>query len=471
MNQAARSLLRLASDYGMLLVLVLLGVIFSIITLKRQEPTGAEAARAMVKQVVAALPDSAKGQVLAGEGRTGENAKARVLIAASTQPGDAAFATTLKMLLEEQVEPKLNISVTVAQGPPTAARQALETLAAEDPAQVGPLAVICRSASTSTWGLFDSLSTEFPGLAGAEQLFPPSYWWPDFLKPDNLVNIADQNAVIAILAIGMTLVIITGGIDLSVGSLLALSAVVTGWCIERMGGESAGFLAMMAAVFAGVLITSVMGLYNGVLITRFSIPPFIATLSLMLIGRGLAYDWTGGESVHRLPDSFGWLGRASGPLNIPVSIYLMLILYGVTHLAMTRTTLGRYIYAVGGNAQAAELSGISVKRVKLIVYILCGATAGLGGVLMTSQLVSGAPTYGQMYELSVIAAVVVGGASITGGSGRIFGTLIGSLIIAVIQNGMNLLNISSFRQMIVLGLVIQGAVLLDQAKRRYLRVE
>jgi len=190
----------------------------------------------------------------------------------------------------------------------------------------------------------------------------------------------------------------------------------------------------------------------------------------MQVAAGVAYIISQGKPIYHIPDSFIWLGRGVEPLlKIPYAVILMIVLYIAAHILMSRTTTGRYIYAVGGNAEAARLSGIRVSWVLFFVYTLCGVLAGLGGIVMASQLKSGAPTYGLTYELYVIAAVVVGGTSLSGGEGRIFGTLIGAFIIAVIQNGMNLTNVESYTQKVVLGLVILGAVLLDRLKQRGFR--
>jgi ribose transport system permease protein len=186
----------------------------------------------------------------------------------------------------------------------------------------------------------------------------------------------------------------------------------------------------------------------------------------MQVASGLAYIIAKGTSIYEIPDSYVWLGRGVGLFSIPHAVVLMVLIYIVAHILMSRTVLGRYIYAVGGNPEAARLSGVRVGAVLMFVYTLCGAMAGLGGIVLASQLKSASPTYGLMYELYVIAAVVVGGTSLAGGEGRIFGTLIGAFIIAVIQNGMNLTGVESYTQKVVLGLVILGAVLLDMMKKR-----
>ena len=273
--------------------------------------------------------------------------------------------------------------------------------------------------------------------------------------------------VIAILAIGMTMVIITAGIDLSVGSLIALSACVLALLIRDVAGaENAGTTGMVLACLGGMAVCGLVGAFSGVMVAVFAIPPFIATLAMMLVASGLAFILAEGQSIYQLPAQFIWLGRGTDLLGIPNAVLLMAVLYIVAHVVMTQTALGRYIYAVGGNPEAARLSGVPVRRVLVFVYTICGVLAGLGGVVTASQLKSGLPTYGLMYELYVIAAVVVGGTSLSGGEGKILGTLIGAFIIAVIQNGMNLTGVESYTQKVVLGMVILGAVLLDMLKKR-----
>ena len=220
----------------------------------------------------------------------------------------------------------------------------------------------------------------------------------------------------------------------------------------------------MLACLAAILLCGAVGGFTGVMVTRFRIPPFIVTLAMMLVGSGLAYTLADGQSIYQLPDSFIWLGRGADLLRLPNAVLLMLVLYGMAHVLMSRMKLGRYLYAVGGNSEAARLSGVPVRRVLMFAYIASALLAGLGGVIMASQLKSGSATYGNMYELYVIAAVVVGGTSLSGGEGRMFGTLIGAFTIAVIQNGMNLTNVESYTQKVVLGLVILGAVLLDKIR-------
>jgi ribose transport system permease protein len=429
---------QLFRDYGMLLVLLLLCALFSVVTYSEQHPTGADAAQQLARQI--------------GKG-------ARVLIAVRDQADDSAFADRLFAELESH---GAQVAAMV-KGEPKDARASLQQLAT---AGTKLDAIACTQA-TAAWLVFADLAKDFPALGDPRVVQPPSYKWPNFLKRENLLNIANQIAVIAIVAIGMTMVIVSGGIDLSVGSLIALAAVLTGVFIRDFaGGLQASALGMSAAGLAAVVICGAVGAFSGGMITLFGIPPFIVTLAMMLVASGAAYLIAQGQSVYQIPDSFVWLGRGADLFNLPNAVLLMLALYGAAHVLMTRLRVGRYLYAVGGNRDAAWISGVPVKRVLLVAYIASGLLAGLGGVIMASQLKSGAPTYGQMYELYVIAAVVVGGASLNGGSGRMFGTLIGAFTIAVIQNGMNLTNVESYTQKVVLGCVILGAVLLDTLKNR-----
>ncbi len=235
---------------------------------------------------------------------------------------------------------------------------------------------------------------------------------------------------------------------------------------DSFGALQATVLGMILACLAGIAVCGLIGLFSGVMITAFRVPPFIVTLAMMWAVRGLANILAKGQSVYQIPESFVWLGRGADLLTIPNAVMLMLVLYGLAHVLMSRMTLGRYIYSVGGNKEAARLSGVPVQGVLLFAYTSCGLLAGLGGIILASQQKSAEPSYGQTYELSVIAAVVVGGTSLSGGEGRILGTLIGAFIIAVIQNGMNMMGIGIYPQMVVFGLVILGAVLLDGLKRR-----
>jgi ribose transport system permease protein len=277
---------------------------------------------------------------------------------------------------------------------------------------------------------------------------------PSFLSTSNLLNVLRQIAVNALLAFGMTTVILGAGIDLSVGSLLACSgALAAGLAVA--GWHPA--LAMLAALGAGVL----MGLFNGVFVAYARIAPFIATLGGLTIFRGITLVYTDGRPITGLPAAFDLLGNEVW-LGIPVPVWIMLAFLGVTHFMLRYTALGRTIYAVGGNEEAARLSGIPIVRVKLFTYAYSGLAAALGALVLTGRLNSAQPTAGSGFELDAIAAVVVGGTSLFGGRGGAVGTFLGAAIIGVLNNGMNLLDVSAFYQQIVKGGVILGALLIDR---------
>jgi ribose transport system permease protein len=353
--------------------------------------------------------------------------------------------------------------ITVVHASPAVARKTLARLAA----QGYPPDVIAASRTAARWTLFDDLPAKVPGIGSPKVVTARPYRWPNFLKADNLLNVANQIAVIAVLAVGMTFVILAGGIDLSVGSLIALSAVLATLLVrDRAGAENATPAGMVVCCLAAVAVCGVIGFLTGVVVTGFAVPPFIITLGVMLMARGAASELSNAGSVFEVPDSFVWLGRGADLFGVPNAVVLMLALYAVAHVVLTRTALGRYVYAVGGNAEAARLAGVRVSAVVIFVYTVSGLLAGLGGVVMASQLKSGSPTYGQAYELYVIAAVVVGGTSLAGGEGTVAGTLVGAFLIAVIQNGMNLTGLGSDTQLIVLGAIIVAAVLVDRLKHR-----
>ena len=275
-----------------------------------------------------------------------------------------------------------------------------------------------------------------------------------FMTPKNLFNILRQNASNMFLATGMTMVIILGGIDLSVGSVIALSGVVAAGCVVNFGlPEAVGFIAAIA-------VGAAVGLFNGFIICKTDIPPFIVTLASMNITKGIALVLTGGAPIRCMTDAFKFPGAGYvGP--VPTPVILMFIIFILAALMINKTQLGRHIYAVGGNVQAAKFSGISVQKVKFIVYAYTGVMAGIAGVVIASRLYSGQPTAGDGAEMDAIASVVVGGTSMSGGSGRIGGTLIGVLIIGVLNNGLNLMGVDSNFQYIVKGLVILLAVYVD----------
>ena len=432
----------LSSDYGMLGVLVLLCVFFSVITYEEQQPLGKDGAERLFAKISNDFEESGTVIIAGKNSNDGqkfvlhlENELKRtgweVAAAISGSPVDIGKA------LRRTVEKKEKVDVFACE----------QTLAG--------LPVVVN------------LKKNNPLLQEMKVLSPKSYGWPNFLKTSNLLNVANQIAVIAIIAIGMTLVIITAGIDLSVGSLIAFSAVLCCWFMkELMGGPDASVMGMIIAALFAVLGCGILGLFSGSMVAYFGVPSFVASLGMMMVASGFAYMISGGLSIYQIPPAFDWLGRGEAFWGIPNAVVLMVLLYVFAQFVMSRTTAGRYIYAVGGNPEAARLSGVPVKKILLWVYTVSGALAGLGGVVMASQFRSGDPKYGLMYELYVIAAVVVGGTSLAGGRGKVFGTLIGAFIIAVIQNGMNLTGVQSYTQKVVLGIVLLSAVLLDMIKKK-----
>lgn len=281
---------------------------------------------------------------------------------------------------------------------------------------------------------------------------------PYFLTISNLLNIAQQTSINAIIAVGMTFVIITAGIDLSVGSVLAFSGVVLA-SVLRLGAPAP--LAILVSLVVGLLI----GAVNGLLITYGRLPPFISTLGMMSVARGAALLYTQGRPISGFSEHFRYL--ATGELfGIPSPVIIMVTVYASAHFLLTRTKLGRYTYAIGGNEEATNLSGVNVKFYKTMVYGLCGMLSGLAAVILTARLNSAQPIAGIMYELDAIAATVIGGTSLMGGEGTVFGTLIGALIMGVLRNGLNLLGVSSFIQQTVIGSVIIAAVLMDMALKK-----
>lgn len=281
---------------------------------------------------------------------------------------------------------------------------------------------------------------------------------PGFVAPNNLLNLLRQVSTNALIAFGMTFVILTGGIDLSVGSTLALSSAL------MAGGIVSGLdplLAMILAVIAGALL----GGFNGLLITKGKMAPFIATLATMTIFRGATLVFTNGNPITGIGDSFIFKFIGRGYLfGIPFPVILMLICFTVLYILLHKMTFGRKVFAIGGNEKAAFIAGIKSDRIKIAIYAISGMMASVAGIIITSRLNSAQPTAGQSYEMDAIASVVLGGTSLSGGRGRLVGTLIGALIMGTLNNGLNLLGVSSFYQQIVKGIVIIIAVLLDRKK-------
>ncbi|WP_050614478.1 ribose ABC transporter permease RbsC [Bacillus testis] len=281
---------------------------------------------------------------------------------------------------------------------------------------------------------------------------------PSFLAPLNILNLLRQVAINALIAYGMTFVILTGGIDLSVGAILALSSAL-------MAGMITSGLDPILAIIVGCLLGAIMGAFNGLLVTKGKMAPFIATLGTMTIFRGLTLVYTDGNPITGLGDNYAFQLFGRGYLlGIPVPAITMVLTFAILWVILHKTPFGRKTYAIGGNEKAALISGIKVSRVKIMIYSLAGLLAALAGAILTSRLNSAQPTAGTSYELDAIAAVVLGGTSLTGGRGRIIGTLIGALIIGTLNNGLNLLGVSSFFQQVVKGLVILLAVLIDRKK-------
>jgi len=279
---------------------------------------------------------------------------------------------------------------------------------------------------------------------------------PDFLTVSNSFDVMRQVSINAVIAFGMTLTILLGGIDLSVGSILAVSSVLAAMIMT--GGHGA-VLAVAVAILAG----AAMGALNGVVIAKGKVAPFIATLGMMTLLRGLALVFANGSPISGFSSNFfATLGDGYVARLIPVPVVLMLAMFAVFWFVLGRTVFGRHVYATGGNAEAAKLSGVNTDRVQILVYTVSGAMAALAGVVLTSRLDSAQPTAGAGYELDAITAVVLGGTSLAGGRGWIFGTLVGALLIGVLNNGLNLMGVSAFYQQVVKGSVILLAVLLDR---------
>ena len=286
-----------------------------------------------------------------------------------------------------------------------------------------------------------------------------------FLTTENSLNILRQTAVNICIATGMTIVVLTAGIDLSVGSVLALCGAIAAGLLSK--GISIPFLntyigfTVLGVVLAGIIVGYAIGIFNGFFITRFKVPPFVATLAMLTIGRGLTMLYTHGQPISNLGPKFDYIGTGS-LLGLPVPVWIAAVVVLLAIFLMKKTKFGRYVYAIGGNKTAAKFSGINISKVTMITYGIAGACAGIAGVIVTSRLDSAQPNAGVSYELDAIAAVVIGGASLNGGRGTIWGTVIGALIIGVLNNGLVLLNVSPFWQQVVKGSVILLAVVVDK---------
>ena len=281
---------------------------------------------------------------------------------------------------------------------------------------------------------------------------------PSFLTATNLINVLRQISIITIIAMGSTMIIISGGMDLSPGSIAGVSGIVA-------AAASAAGMPLIVSLAGGLGVGALCGLFNGFVIAKGNIPPFIVTLGMLSIGRGMAYVLSDGKPISGLSSSFLVLGR-SDFLGIPVPILIMAGAVILTWCIMNKRVFGKHVYALGGNENAARVSGVNVDRVKIKVYTYAGLMAGLGGLVLASRIATGHPNSGDGYELDAIAATVIGGTSLSGGLGTIGGTIIGALIIGVLNNGLDLLNVSAYYQQIAKGLLIIAAVLMDQKSKR-----
>lgn len=290
-----------------------------------------------------------------------------------------------------------------------------------------------------------------------------------FFTADNGLNVLRQIAVNICIATGMTLVVLTAGIDLSVGSVLALcGAVAAGLLKYGIEIPSANLFIgfnILGAILAGLILGWLLGWFSGFTITKFNVPPFVATLAMLTIARGFTMLYTKGHPISNLGKSFSFIGSGS-LIGIPVPVWIAAMVVLVAVFITQKTKLGRYIYAIGGNEQAAKLSGIHINKVKMMVYSIAGALAALGGIIVTARLDSAQPNAGISYELDAIAAVVIGGTSLSGGKGSVWGTVMGAVIIGVLNNGLVLLNVSPFWQQVVKGVVILLAVIVDKIGER-----
>ncbi len=281
-----------------------------------------------------------------------------------------------------------------------------------------------------------------------------------FLTSSNLINVARQVSINAIIAVGMTFVILTSGIDLSVGSVMAFSGTIMAGAMVNWG------LHPLLAVLIGILVGVIFGLINGSLVAYAKMPPIIVTLAMMEIPRGFSLLYTGGYPLAGLPKSFSFIGRGYLFNVIPMPVVVMLLVYLVAYVILNHLPMGRYIYAIGGNEEAVHLSGIKVSKYKIIAYVTSGITAAISGIILTSRLMSGQPMAGVGFELDAIAAVVLGGTDIAGGRGHIVGTFLGALMIGVLSNGLNLMGVSPYVQRVLKGLIIIIAIYFSSNKKK-----
>lgn len=279
----------------------------------------------------------------------------------------------------------------------------------------------------------------------------------NFLTVTNLLNVVRQIAVNGILAIGMTIVCLTGGIDLSVGSIVAFSGIIAAGLLRDTSYP------IIVVVLAAIAVGAVCGLYNGYFVAYWNAAPFVVTLSMMTIARGMTYVYSDGRPISNLRTEFLTIGKGS-IAGIPIPTLILAVVFILGSIMLTKLKFGRHVYAVGGNENAAMVSGINVKRIKMMVYVLSGIACGIAAIILTARVSAGLPQAGESYELDAIAATVIGGTSLSGGRGRLWGTIVGAILLGIVNNGLDLLNVSSFYQQIVKGLIILGAILIDSKR-------
>jgi len=290
-----------------------------------------------------------------------------------------------------------------------------------------------------------------------------SFASPYFLRTNNILNVLRQTSINALLSIGMTFVILTGGIDLSVGSVLAFGGIVA----ASLASDAAGgtIYHPLVAASAGILGGILLGAVNGIFVAKWRMPAFVVTLGMLSMARGFTFIYTDGMPIPRIDQSFLFWGQGV-VLGIPFPVIILAVVFALAWITLYKTRFGRYIYAVGGNEKSAKISGVNTRWIIFSVYVISGFLSALGGIILTARTTAGLPQAGQAYELDAIAAVVIGGTSLSGGQGSLGGTLIGALLIGVINNGLDLLGVSSYFQQVIKGAIIIGAVLLDSFRKK-----
>ncbi len=294
-----------------------------------------------------------------------------------------------------------------------------------------------------------------------------------FLKPSNLINLTTQMAINAMLTIGITYVIILGGIDISIGSVAALSGVVAALACRALPADVSLFTMVVVQLSVGMSVGVIFGAFNGLMVTKFKVVPMIATLASLTIARGLSYIVSGGTSVSGLTSVYSWLGSArlfkteAKPTGwLPIITIVVIVFVIIMHILLSKTVFGRHVYATGSNRNVAHLSGINTQKIIFLCYVICGAMAAVGGVLNSSKLQNGQPGAAESYEMFAIASTVMGGTSLLGGSGSVARAILGCAVVAIINNGMNLMHIDSYWQKVVLGVIILLAVVMDMMQKQ-----